>query len=125
MSVENLDIVDRYLRVRARPGAMADPDRLVLESQPLMERALVAIQEDAQDDKEKNRRHDIAVARYEQVNARMKNLEARLAHQSYRTDYVTWQLKSAKSRKWWRLGEALWSASAAEALRLPKMSRRR
>ena len=125
VSVESLDIVDRYLRVRARPGAMADPDRLVLESQPLMERALVAVQEDAQDErdrtKERNRRHDIAVARYEQVNARMKNLEARLAHQSYRTDYVTWQLKSAKSRKWWRLGEALWSAKRpAEALKLPR-----
>ena len=36
-TVESLDIVDRYLRARGRPGAMADPDRLVVESQPLME----------------------------------------------------------------------------------------
>jgi hypothetical protein len=104
---------------------MADPDRLIIEKQPLMERALVAIQNSMQnsmqDEKEKMRRYDVAIARYEQVNARMKNLESRLAHQSYRTEYVTWQLKSAKSRKWWRLGEALWSAKRpAEALRLPK-----
>ncbi len=120
-TVESLDVVDRYLRACGRPGAMADPDRLVVESQPLMERALVAIQESMADEKEKMRRYDIAIARYEQVNARMKNLESRLAHQSYRTDYVTWQLKSAKSRKWWRLGEALWSAKRpAQALKLPK-----
>jgi spore maturation protein CgeB len=119
--VESLDIVDRYLRVRARPGAMADPDRLVVASQPLMERALVAIQESAADERERTRRYDIAIARFEQVNARMKNLENRLAHQSYRTEYVTWQLKSAKNRRWWRLGEALWSAKRpAGALRLPR-----
>jgi SAM-dependent methyltransferase/spore maturation protein CgeB len=121
VSIESLDIVDKYLRVRAQPGPMADPDRLVIESQPMMERAFVAIQEAMQDEKERMRRYDIAIARYEQVNARMKNLEARLAHQSYRTEYVTWQLKSAKNRKWWRLGEALWSAKRpAEALKLPK-----
>jgi 2-polyprenyl-3-methyl-5-hydroxy-6-metoxy-1,4-benzoquinol methylase/spore maturation protein CgeB len=121
VSVESLHIVDKYLRVRARPMPMADPDRLIVESQPLMERALIAIQEAVQDEKEKMRRYDVAIARYEQVNARMKNLEARLAHQSYRTDYVTWQLKSAKNRKWWRLGEALWSAKRpADALRLPR-----
>jgi SAM-dependent methyltransferase/spore maturation protein CgeB len=121
VSVESLDIVGKYLRVRARPEPMADPERLIVESQPLMERALIAIQEAVQDEKEKMRRYDVAIARYEQVNARMKNLEARLAHQAYRTDYVTWQLKSAKSRKWWRLGEALWSAKRpAEALRLPR-----
>ena len=120
-TVESLDIVDRYLRAVSRPGAMADPDRLVVEAQPLMERAFVAIQSSMQDEKERMRRYDVAIARYEQVNARMKNLEARLAHQSYRTDYVTWQLRSAKSRKWWRLGEALWSAKRpAEALRLPR-----
>jgi SAM-dependent methyltransferase/spore maturation protein CgeB len=120
-TVESLDIVDKYLRACSRPGAMADPDRLIVEKQPLMERALVAIQNSMQDEKEKMRRYDVAIARYEQVNARMKNLEARLAHQSYRTEYVTWQLKSAKSRKWWRLGEALWSAKRpAEALKLPK-----
>jgi SAM-dependent methyltransferase/spore maturation protein CgeB len=120
-TVESLDIVDKYLRASSRPGPMADPDRLIIELQPLMERALIAIQNAVQDEKEKMRRYDIAIARYEQVNARMKNLEARLAHQSYRTDYVTWQLKSAKSRKWWRLGEALWSAKRpAEALKLPK-----
>ncbi|MCO5971262.1 methyltransferase domain-containing protein [Actinoallomurus soli] len=121
VSIESLDIVDRYLRVRAHPGPMADPDRLIIESQPLMERAFIAIQEAMQDEKERMRRYDIAIARYEQVNARMKNLEARLAHQSYRTEYVTWQLKSAKNRKWWRLGEALWSAKRpADALKLPK-----
>ncbi|HZE33887.1 MAG TPA: methyltransferase domain-containing protein, partial [Actinoallomurus sp.] len=124
-TVESLDIVDKYLRTCSRPGAMADPDRLIIEKQPLMERALVAIQNSMQnsveDEKEKMRRYDVAIARYEQVNARMKNLETRLAHESYRTEYVTWQLKSAKSRKWWRLGEALWSAKRpAEALRLPK-----
>jgi SAM-dependent methyltransferase/spore maturation protein CgeB len=120
-SIESLDIVDGYLRVRAWPGPMADPDRLVLESQSLMERALIAMQGERQDDKEKMRRYDIAIARYEQVNARMKALESRLAHQAYRTDYVTWQLKSAKSRKWWRIGEALWSAKRpAEALKLPR-----
>ena len=80
-TVESLDIVDRYLRVCARPGAMADPDRLIVESQPLMERALVAIQERPADEQgPKMRRYDVAIARYEQVNARMKNLEARLAH---------------------------------------------
>ncbi|MCO6003711.1 methyltransferase domain-containing protein [Actinoallomurus purpureus] len=121
VSIESLEIVDKYLRVRARPGAMADPDRLVLYSQPMMERALVALQGSAQDEKERMRRYDIAIARYEQVNARMKSLEARLAHQAYRTEYVTWQLKSAKNRKWWRLGEALWSAKRpTEALKLPK-----
>jgi SAM-dependent methyltransferase/spore maturation protein CgeB len=125
VTVESLDIVDDHLRTCSRPGRMTDPDRLIIESQPLMERALVAIQEAvreaAQEEKDKLRRYDIAIARYEQVNARMKNLEVRLAHQSYRTDYVSWQLKSAKSRKWWRLGEALWSAKRpAEALRLPK-----
>jgi SAM-dependent methyltransferase/spore maturation protein CgeB len=120
-TVETLDIVDRYLRATSRPGAMADPDRLIVEMQPVMEKALIAIQESMADEKEKMRRYDVAIARYEQVNARMKNLEARLAHQSYRTDYVTWQLKSAKSRKWWRLGEALWSAKRpAQALKLPK-----
>jgi SAM-dependent methyltransferase/glycosyltransferase involved in cell wall biosynthesis len=120
-TVESLDIVEKYLRAVSRPGPMADPDRLIIESQPLMERALTAMQEVVRDDKEKMRRYDIAIARYEQVNARMKNLEARLAHQAYRTDYVTWQLKSAKSRKWWRVGEVLWSAKRpAEALKLPK-----
>lgn len=121
VSIESLDIVDRYLRVRARPGAMADPGRLVLECQPPQERAFLALQEEAADHRDRMRRYDIAIARYEQVNARMKNLEARLAHQAYRTEYVTWQLKSAKNRKWWRLGEALWSAKRpADALRLPK-----
>jgi SAM-dependent methyltransferase/spore maturation protein CgeB len=120
-TVESLDIVDRYLRATGRPGAMADPDRLIVECQPLMEKALVAIQESMADEKEKMQRYDVAIARYEQVNARMKNLEARLAHQSYRTEYVTWQLRSAKNRKWWRLGEALWSARhPAQVLRLPK-----
>ncbi len=121
VTVESLDIVDKYLRVMARPGPMADPDRIVIDSQPLMERALLAIQEAAQDEQDKKRRYEVAIARYEQVNARMKNLESRLAHQSYRTDYVTWQLQSAKNRKWWRLGEALWSAKRpGEALKLPK-----
>lgn len=121
VSIESLDIVDSYLRVRARPGAMADPDRLVIDSQPLMERAMVAAQQAAADALDADRRrHSIAIARYEQVNARMKNLEHRLEHQTYRTEYVTWQLKSARNRRWWRLGEALWSAkNPAGALRLP------
>lgn len=109
VSVTELDIVDGYFRVLARPGEM-DPVPLVVAHQPLMERALLAAQQAAVPDK---RRYDVAIARYEQVNARMKNLEARLAHQTYRTDYVTWQLKSARNRKWWRLGEALRSGSPA------------
>jgi SAM-dependent methyltransferase/glycosyltransferase involved in cell wall biosynthesis len=120
-SVESLDIVDGYMRVLTRPGAMADPDRVVIAAQPIMERALAEIQQAMRVQDEQQRRYEIAIARYEQVNARMKNLEGRLAHQAYRTDYVTWQLQSAKNRKWWRVGEALWSAKRpADALRLPK-----
>jgi SAM-dependent methyltransferase len=73
-TVESLDIVDRYLRATGRPGAMTDPDRLIVEAQPLMEKALTAILESMTDDKDKIRRYDVAIARYEQVNARMKNL---------------------------------------------------
>jgi SAM-dependent methyltransferase/spore maturation protein CgeB len=121
VSIVNLDIVDKYLRIVALPGPMADPDRLIVDAQPMQERAFLALQEAAADHKDRMRRYDVAIARYEQVNARMKNLEARLAHQAYRTEYVTWQLQSAKSRKWWRLGEALWSTKRpADALRLPK-----
>jgi SAM-dependent methyltransferase/spore maturation protein CgeB len=121
VSIVDLDIVDKYLRIVALPGPMADPDRLIVDAQPMQERAFLALQEAAADHKDRMRRYDVAIARYEQVNARMKNLEARLAHQAYRTEYVTWQLQSAKSRKWWRLGEALWSAKRpADALRLPK-----
>jgi SAM-dependent methyltransferase/spore maturation protein CgeB len=121
VSIVDLDIVDKYLRIVALPGPMADPDRLIVDAQPMQERVFLALQEAAADHKDRMRRYDVAIARYEQVNARMKNLEARLAHQAYRTEYVTWQLQSAKSRKWWRLGEALWSAKRpADALRLPK-----
>jgi spore maturation protein CgeB len=46
--------------------------------------------------------------RLHEAERRLRETEGRYVHQVYRTDYVTWQLKSSFARRWWRLGEALW-----------------
>jgi hypothetical protein len=51
---------------------------------------------------------DWTFATPEDTERRLAETEGRYAHQVYRTEYVTWQLRSSFARRWWRLGEALW-----------------
>jgi spore maturation protein CgeB len=46
--------------------------------------------------------------RLRQTEKRLREAEERHRYQVYRTEYVTWQLKSSFARRWWRLGKALW-----------------
>ena len=47
-------------------------------------------------------------SRLRNTEKRLREAEDRYRHQLYRTEYVTWQLKSSFARRWWRLGKALW-----------------
>jgi spore maturation protein CgeB len=47
-------------------------------------------------------------SRLRDTEKRLHETEDRYKHQVYRTEYVTWQLKSSFARRWWRLGKALW-----------------
>jgi spore maturation protein CgeB len=47
-------------------------------------------------------------SRLRDTEKRLREAEDRYKYQVYRTDYVTWQLKSSFARRWWRLGKALW-----------------
>ncbi|MQA84666.1 MAG: methyltransferase domain-containing protein [Streptosporangiales bacterium] len=42
------------------------------------------------------------------VAAELRRTQERLRWQSYRTQYVTWQLSSSFARRWWRIGQAFW-----------------
>ncbi|WP_018653634.1 glycosyltransferase family protein [Actinomadura flavalba] len=59
--------------------------------------------------------------RLRETEQRLRDAEGRYAYQVYKTDYVSWQLRSTFSRRWWRLGEALWQARGKPAgvLRVP------
>jgi spore maturation protein CgeB len=49
-----------------------------------------------------------AESRLRNTEKRLRDVEDRYRYQVYRTEYVTWQLKSSFARRWWRLGKALW-----------------
>jgi spore maturation protein CgeB len=62
-----------------------------------------------------------AESRLRQTEKRLHEVEARHRYQVYRTEYVTWQLKSSFARRWWRLGKALWQVKKkpSRIFRLP------
>jgi spore maturation protein CgeB len=47
-------------------------------------------------------------SRLRDTEKRLREAEDRYKYQVYRTEYVTWQLKSSFARRWWRLGKTLW-----------------
>jgi spore maturation protein CgeB len=51
----------------------------------------------------------------------LQEAEGRAAYNAYKIDYVTWQLQSSFTRRWWRLGEAIWQVKdrPSHILRLP------
>ncbi|MEU5876597.1 glycosyltransferase [Spirillospora sp. NPDC047279] len=46
--------------------------------------------------------------RLRETEKRLQDAEGRYAYQVYKTEYVSWQLKSSMSRRWWRIGEVFW-----------------
>ncbi|GAA2084998.1 glycosyltransferase [Actinomadura alba] len=64
--------------------------------------------------------HD-AESRLRDTEKRLRDAEGRLKYQAYKTEYVNWQLQSSLSRRWWRLGQAMWHVKERPAyiLRLP------
>jgi spore maturation protein CgeB len=62
-----------------------------------------------------------AESRLRQTEKRLREVEDRHRYQVYRTEYVTWQLKSSFARRWWRLGNALWQVKRkpSRIMRLP------
>jgi spore maturation protein CgeB len=62
-----------------------------------------------------------AESRLRETEKQLRQVEDRYRHQVYRTEYVTWQLKSSFARRWWRLGQALWRVKKkpARAFLLP------
>ncbi|HEX6468127.1 MAG TPA: glycosyltransferase [Streptosporangiaceae bacterium] len=47
-------------------------------------------------------------ARLRETEKRLRQTEDRYKYQVYRTEYVSWQLRSSFARRWWRLGKAIW-----------------
>jgi spore maturation protein CgeB len=62
-----------------------------------------------------------AESRLRHTERRLREVEDRHRYQVYRTEYVTWQLKSSFARRWWRLGKALWQVKQkpSRIVRLP------
>lgn len=50
--------------------------------------------------------------RLRKTEKRLHEVTGRYEYQVYKTEYVSWQLRSSFSRRWWRLGEALWRLRA-------------
>jgi 2-polyprenyl-6-hydroxyphenyl methylase/3-demethylubiquinone-9 3-methyltransferase len=93
VAIESLDVVDRHFRVVARPGTTGEDERsrLIVDSQPLVERVLMRAQMQAQERG--------AVVRRQR--RRLKRLERRLAAARRKRREAVRELRRSR-RFWWR-----------------------
>ncbi|HVM41477.1 MAG TPA: class I SAM-dependent methyltransferase, partial [Acidimicrobiia bacterium] len=113
LTPESIDIVDKYLHVVARPVALDDRlfDEWVLRLQPLMERELRAVEEDAL------RRHQVVRHSLDRHKERVDLLVSQRDHWHRRAVAAERRIREFEAKSWQRVRRS--------ALRLYRASRRR